>query len=309
MDKKDLISKSETLKKFIKDNKKIFSCGLITCEDDQMLKELTTYFAMAIMCKESFPCQQCSNCQKIKTNNAIEVFSYPKFKKEISVEDIEEVISSIIKRPLDFDKKIYIFNRIDNASISAQNKLLKCMEEFPDYCIMIFTAINSKQVLPTILSRVTLLNVPAVALEEYENILSNYVEKNSLPISTIYELASGQLFVGLDMLYNEKIKEIFNNCIDILKNINNQNIIKYSSIITKTNLKDYLKIFSAIISKMISNKAKISNEYELVTKNYTIKSLLNIADLIQYSNRKLKANTNDQSIIDNLLIGIMEEKI
>lgn len=304
-----LINQSDTLKNFVKNKTKTNSCGLIVSKDERLLKAISVYTAMAMACKKENPCFECFNCQKIITNNAIEVFSYPKFKDDISVKDVEEFVNSLIKRPMDFDKKIYIFNRIDRASIEAQNKLLKSMEEFPLYARLIFTATNTRQVLPTILSRVTTNYVPMISFNEYEKILNQFNGENSLPLNAIYDLSEGNLFSGKDMLADENIKEIYDNCLDILSQLNSENISRYSQIINKSNLTDYLKILSLIISKMLMGKQNLIQDFQVINQKFTLKALIKIADLVHYSNKKIKSNTNEQSIIDNLLIGIMEAKL
>ena len=208
MDNLKLISQSETLNTFVKNKTKNLSCGLLISKDETLLNVLPKYISMALICKKEKPCFVCSECQKISSNNAIEVFSYPKFKDDISVKDIEDFVNSLIKKPIDFDKKIYIFNRIDRASREAQNKLLKSMEEFPSYAILIFTATNIRQVLPTILSRVTTMFVPMIPYEEYNFILSEYVKnETNIPLNAIYDLSEGNLFSARNILTNDNIKD------------------------------------------------------------------------------------------------------
>lgn len=304
-----LIDLSFTLREFVKKTKNTFSCGLLISEDEILLTQIAQYYAMAIECEKEYPCFECPTCKKIISKNAIEVFTYPKYKNEISVKDIEEVVDEIIKKPLDFKTKIFIFNRIDNSSEEAQNKLLKSMEEFPSYVKMIFTATNTGKVLPTILSRTVSISIPSLPEKEFIKILMPLRQSNQLEMPIIYNLSSGNLFLGLNILSNLEIKEIYDNCLKILDTISKNNILTFSTMIDKNNIENYIKIFSILIENFLVDKSNNKSNYSIISSRYTIKSLLDIANLLHISYKKIKSNTNEQSVIDNLLIGILEAKI
>ena len=109
----ELISKSETYNKFIESQKKLSGSILLLSDDDKILSDMAKYLAMGVVCKEKIPCMECSMCKKILSQNAIDVLSYPKSKNNISVDDIKDILDTVYLRPFDFDKKIYILNRID----------------------------------------------------------------------------------------------------------------------------------------------------------------------------------------------------
>ena len=157
MDIFKLLSRSQKIKDFVKKYYNVSSCVLLVSEDSEILYYVSKLFAMAHNCSSDYPCLECPECQKIINNSSIEFYSYPKAKDKISVEDINEVVDSLSKKPLENDTKIYKKNRIDEATEESENKLLKSMEEFPSYAKLIFTATNIHSILRTILSRVEVL--------------------------------------------------------------------------------------------------------------------------------------------------------
>jgi DNA polymerase-3 subunit delta' len=56
-------------------------------------------------------------------------------------------------QPLSGNRRVFLIDRIDRANESAANSLLKTLEEPPPYLILILTALNPFDLLPTIRSR------------------------------------------------------------------------------------------------------------------------------------------------------------
>ena len=191
----------------------------------------------------------------------------------------------------------------------SENKLLKSMEEFPTYVKLIFTSSNTHGVLRTILSRVEVVRIPRFTFEEFKDILSGEENASGLSIDSIYSISSGNLFYGLKLLQDSTVREVYENCLEILLKIDKKNIAGYSIQINKNNLEEYIRMFTIILSKMITSKTLNSGEYDLINSHYTIKALADISNELEYSNKKIIANVNEQGIIDNLLIKIMEAKI
>src|ERR1700723_1483451 len=61
-------------------------------------------------------------------------------------------------KPLRGDRRIFLIDQADRAGEQAANSLLKTLEEPPDHLILIMTADNVYDLLPTIRSRSVLLN-------------------------------------------------------------------------------------------------------------------------------------------------------
>ncbi len=61
-------------------------------------------------------------------------------------------------KPLHGDRRVFLIDRADRANEQAANSLLKTLEEPPDHLILIMTADNVYDLLPTIRSRSVLLN-------------------------------------------------------------------------------------------------------------------------------------------------------
>ena len=75
------------------------------------------------------------------------------------VDDIRQLIESSNVAPIDSKYKIYIIDEVHMLSKSAMNALLKTLEEPPSYLIFLLATTNPEKLLPTVLSRLTKLNL------------------------------------------------------------------------------------------------------------------------------------------------------
>lgn len=93
--------------------------------------------------------------EKIKVSPDIFIIS-PK-KTSISIDEIRNLKNHIFQKPLSLPYKYIIIEEAHKLTIEAQNSLLKILEEPPKSAIIILEAKDKFSFLPTILSRVLLI--------------------------------------------------------------------------------------------------------------------------------------------------------
>ena len=84
----------------------------------------------------------------------------PEEGKKFNAEAAVALIEDCAMRPAAGDRKLYLISSFDECSPVVQNKLLKVIEEPPEGANFILGAASLSPVLPTILSRVRLLEIP-----------------------------------------------------------------------------------------------------------------------------------------------------
>src|ERR1700722_5331075 len=72
-------------------------------------------------------------------------------------------------KPLHGDRRVFLIDQADRANEQAANSLLKTLEEPPDHLILIMTADNVYDLLPTIRSRSVLLNFSPLTNEDMKD--------------------------------------------------------------------------------------------------------------------------------------------
>jgi len=75
------------------------------------------------------------------------------------IDDIRQLIESAKTPPVSGKYKIYIIDEVHMLSKAAMNALLKILEEPPIYLIFLLATTNPEKLLPTVLSRLTKLNL------------------------------------------------------------------------------------------------------------------------------------------------------
>lgn len=79
----------------------------------------------------------------------------------LSVDNVRQnLVDTISERPYEAPYKIYLIPAAESLNASAQNALLKTLEEPPEYAVIILMAASSEGFLPTIRSRVIEFKAP-----------------------------------------------------------------------------------------------------------------------------------------------------
>ena len=110
----------------------------------------------ALLCEgHTPPCGVCTACHKVEQGIHSDVMLIDEQDKEIKVETARAIRSACAVLPGDSDRRIVLIRHAQNMNISAQNALLKLLEEPPSYAFFILMTENAGALLPTILSRCT----------------------------------------------------------------------------------------------------------------------------------------------------------
>jgi DNA polymerase-3 subunit delta' len=92
-------------------------------------------------------------------------------KKAIGIENISELQRKIITTATNGKYKIVIIDEAERLNVSAQNALLKTLEEPPENVILILISQNNEKLLPTILSRCQIKKFNPVSPKEISDIV------------------------------------------------------------------------------------------------------------------------------------------
>ncbi len=91
---------------------------------------------------------------------------FPKNEKRLNVEDCESIVEECFVHAVEGEKKIFLIDRFDEALPTAQNKLLKVLEEPREGVVFLLSARTTYPVLQTVLSRTQRLEILPFSIEE-----------------------------------------------------------------------------------------------------------------------------------------------
>lgn len=146
------------------------------------------------------PCGACRACRKAAAgaHPDVSLTAPPPGRQEISVEQIRALRSSAYVRPNEGARKVYVIDPADAMNPSAQNALLKVLEEGPAYAAFLLLAGEPGRLLDTVRSRCEPLALPPEQTPPDPDTLAQAEELAQL-LLTGDELAVAQALVELEL--------------------------------------------------------------------------------------------------------------
>lgn len=135
-------------------------------------RTLALRFAQALNCQTpldaGIPCGQCRACKQIEAmqHADLTVIEAETEGGTLKVDQIRETRRTLTLKPYQSNYRVAIFLRFQEANDNAANALLKTLEEAPSYAVLILTADNPEQLLPTIVSRCEVLRLRPLRVED-----------------------------------------------------------------------------------------------------------------------------------------------
>ncbi len=259
-------------------------------------KLIAQKFAKMILC-ENFNETECDNCKPCiefdSGNNPDYVFIEPEG-RAIKIEQIREMQTKVIEKPINSSKKIYVIDDADLMTKEAQNCLLKTLEEPPEYIVIILIVSNENKVLTTIKSRCMKIYFEKIKDKEIKDYLSNEcgIQNVSENVLRMCDGSIGKCIAIKDNMDNYiELEKLFGNINNSFTNFINTSELLYKN---KENINEYLEYINVILYQ----KAK-----ESVNKVKYINSI----KIVEETKQRLLSNSNYDMCIDYLLFNIWEE--
>lgn len=140
-------------------------------------RTLALRLAQALNCERPIsagePCGLCRTCKQIDAMQHPDLSIIeptdadlnPSLAGEIRISQIRNFQKTVILKPYQSPYRVALFLRFHEANDSASNALLKTLEEAPAHAVLILTADNPEQLLPTINSRCEILRLRPLPIE------------------------------------------------------------------------------------------------------------------------------------------------
>jgi DNA polymerase-3 subunit delta' len=166
---------------------------------------LAKAFAQALLCQGmAGPCSACRACRLVEADRHPDVRVVSPLGTSIKIEAIRELQQTLSLSPVEGDYRICIIRKMDLATPSAANCLLKTLEEPPLRAILVLTASGVDALLPTIVSRCQVLSLRAVGLERVATVLQERgVERERAFL--LASLAQGRVGWAMEASQDERV--------------------------------------------------------------------------------------------------------
>ncbi len=134
--------------------------GPETPQKRNLLLELSRLLLCENIDEDVAPCGRCIHCLKSKKLSHPDFFVIEPDGVFIKIDQIRNLQEQIIFPPLEAKRRICLILRSKDLNESAANALLKTLEEPPENTHIFLSAPSTKALLPTIVSRCQVVNIP-----------------------------------------------------------------------------------------------------------------------------------------------------
>lgn len=273
--------------------------------DSFLNKEIALTRAGEILCENGSFCGKCPACLQFKS------LSHPDLtiieQDSIKVEDISKIVNLISTKPVQSKTRILIIFNADVINETAQNKLLKSLEEPNDSTVFILTTNKLSKLLPTILSRLNKVFVHTLSLSD-KKLISDELKKENINIEPVIE-QDFNLTESINLVTNNDYSNTLNQVFNLLENLNTTADI--SSVVSSLEIKDKSLFFSCLMDiflDILTPKKFDKNKILALKLKYNDKAVIKILPHIDEAYKYVNANVNFTYVLDNLLFKILQEK-
>lgn len=137
----------------------------------------------------------------------------------ISVDEVDAINQKFSLKSFEGGTKILIIWRVDKMNVIAANKFLKFLEEPPKKTIILLLAEKVDNILPTILSRCQIVEVPRIDDESLSFSIKNKFEISDDKLNEVIHQSQGNYNTALKLLNTEEASDEFESLfIDWVRN-------------------------------------------------------------------------------------------
>lgn len=286
-------------------------------------RTLALRFAQALNCQTptsaGIPCGTCRDCKQIEAmqHADLSVVQADSEGGTLKVDQIREVRKSITYKPYQSKYRVALFLRFQEANDNAANALLKTLEEAPSYAVLILTADNPEQLLPTILSRCEVLRLRPLKIEDVKKDLeSRGVESGRAKL--IAHISGGRpgyarRLVQDDLLL-EKREERLNDLLTLLP-ASHVEKFKYADLLSKDkdSMRQTILFWLSYWRDVMLRTAQATSPLVNVDRNVEIEDIADRTDLssarrvvsgFEEALEKMDRNVNSRMLAEVLLLDL-----
>ena len=192
-------------------------------------RTLALQFAQAINCAQppepGVPCGECRTCRQIggMQQPDLTVVQSERAGGSLKVEQVRDLQHTLSLSPYESRYRVALLLRFEEATTSAQNALLKTLEEAPERAILLLTADSPENLLPTIVSRCEILRMRPLKLGQVGEILQAR-GLEAAEATRLAHLSGGKLGYALQLAQEPSLQEAQEEWIEALLDLLNANL-------------------------------------------------------------------------------------
>ncbi len=288
-------------------------------------KLLADTFAMTLLCEsgETEPCMTCHSCKQALSGNHPDIrHLIPEKEGVIKVGEVrEQIVNDVSIKPYSSPYKIYIVPNADTMNATAQNALLKTLEEPPEYVCILLLCKNAQLLLETIRSRCIQLNIRPLRDEQVKGYLMKNMQIPDYQAMICAAFARGSIGRAKALLKNDDFEELRQETAHLLKNLPNMNILEMGDEIKKISglsvgiveFLDYLYLWyrDILLCKATGNTENLLHLEDrqmiaAIANRCSYEGIEQVLTKIEDTKAKVNTNVNPDMALEILLLTLKE---
>ncbi len=179
--------------------------------------------------------------------------------RSIGIEAVRDLKEFLFDMPVNSAYRLAVIDEAQFMTDIAQNSILKIAEEPPAHAVLVIIAANPDTLLKTVQSRFQKIYFPRVSLKEIQKMLVGDYKVKAKESEELSRLSFGRPGRAIDLLQNEKLKEIALEAKDfakkklVLKNV----IAELADIENRDRIEPFLTELIAELSLDVNKNAEV----------------------------------------------------
>lgn len=315
-----LVKETSAFRTVIGDKKRdtLSHAYLVLVPDTEFLDDYLRLFAKTLLCDEELPCGNCRACRLIDQNAFPDAYFYPKNGESVTAEEVTSLVEESYIKPIEGNKKIFILSHAENMNASAQNKLLKTLEEPPSGVIILIGATSEFPLLPTVKSRVKKLEIYPFAPEKIFNALKEECPDEEKLVRAV-SCGDGTLGRAKSLYFDEKLQKVTSLVMETLTEMkSSSDVLKFTDMVLKVcpEPSEFISVLKLYLRDLLCLRsgegARLFGEHErerlLKVEGFSVGAILYALDAVAESEKRKKFNANPTMLTEWLLFKILEGK-
>lgn len=280
-------------------NKNLVHSYLFYGTDGIGKKIFAKQFAKMILCEGTDaekPCDRCKSCIEFDSGNNPDFFFIEPDGNSIKIDQIRQMQKSVLEKPIESEKKVYVIDNCNLMTREAQNCMLKTLEEPQEYVTIILISSSESSMLATVKSRCMKLYFKELSEDE----ISKYIQRNYEGITLqndLIKLCGGSISKICIIVQKIEILNQVKTFMDNISSINKLNFIRNNQLLYDN--KDDIYLLLDYIYILL---------FELASRNKScFNGYINSMKIVESTRAKIMNSNNYDMSIDSMLIKMWEE--
>ena len=312
--------------KSVIDNHELSHAYLFNGPANSGKSELAQWLTMRLFCEnlqDGAPCEKCAECQRIQEGNNPDYLVISRDTKTIGIDDIRYLKQELSKSGLESQRRVFVIKDADKMTIPAANSLLKFLEEPSSQILIILTTSRLGRILPTIQSRLQVVNFQAPSLIERQHAiqemgisteLSEILSATQMTLAEIKTMSENIDFSDLQQIFWRWLNQVFTGKetamplvqMQLLPNFKDESLKQLLQTMLIAAFSDLLTVKSGLERPL--NWRQHQDSFENAASFLTTTQVATDLEFVLQLRRKLEANVSFQSIIEQLTLQLIAVK-